>query len=98
MKEYIDIDKPVDILVRYGGGKCGRELRTVREILERNDAKWTPADIRARGKWMTHNNPCYSPFDGSSEVVYMCSLCEYLHDSPSNYCEWCGAEMRRGNV
>ena len=57
-----------------------------------------PNAERPRGKWVMHNNPCYSPFDGSSAVVYICSLCEYLHDSPSNYCEWCGAEMRRGNV
>ena len=46
------------------------------------------------GKWGKTNNPSYSPFDGSSEHLSICSNCAYSREQHDFlYCPNCGAKM-----
>ena len=60
------------------------------ELLEKLD--------RPHGEWNTTPNPNYSPFDSTSEVIYMCSQCAYSSGDRItetwHYCPNCGADMR----
>ena len=53
---------------------------------------------RPHGEWNTTPNPNYSPFDSTSEVIYMCSQCAYSSGDRItetwHYCPNCGADMR----
>ena len=42
MSEYIDIDAPVD----FEDTRGRRVVRSVRDVFEKNNAKWEPADVR----------------------------------------------------
>jgi len=46
-------------------------------------------------KWLTKNNPLYSPFDGSSEHIKVCPHCgfEYALKREYAFCPVCGAYM-----
>ena len=44
-------------------------------------------------QWIKENNPNYSPFDGSSPYNYICPVCEFKEDHPTNYCSCCGHKM-----
>ena len=52
-----------------------------------------------RGEWHTTPNPNYSPFDSTSEVIYMCSKCSYSSGeritSTWNFCPNCGSNNRK---
>jgi len=52
---------------------------------------------RPRGEWNTTHNPNHSPFDSTSEVIYMCSRCAYSSGdritATWNFCPNCGARM-----
>ena len=45
------------------------------------------------GEWYRKINPNYSPLDGSSPYDYICPVCEFKADHPSNYCPACGCKM-----
>lgn len=46
------------------------------------------------GRWRKTNNPNYSPFDGSSEHLSICSNCAYSREQHDFlYCPNCGAKM-----
>ena len=45
MAEYIDIDAPIDFRV-YQGRSAARATSSLRELFEKNDARWTAADVR----------------------------------------------------
>lgn len=57
---------------------------------------------RPRGEWHTTPNPNHSPFDSTSEVIYMCSKCDYSNGdriaAAWNFCPNCGADMREGKA
>lgn len=59
-------------------------------------------DERPHGEWHKTHNPNYSPFDSTSEVIYMCSQCAYSSGDRStatwNFCPNCGADMREGEA
>ena len=46
-------------------------------------------------QWIREDNPNYSPFDRSSPYDYICPVCEFKTDRPSNYCPACGHKMVR---
>lgn len=56
-------------------------------------------DQRPHGEWHTTPNPNHSPFDSTSEVIYMCSKCDYSNGdriaAAWNFCPNCGADMRK---
>lgn len=43
------------------------------------------------GKWIKINNPNYSPFDGSSTKLFICSICESTQYKRTKYCPECGS-------
>lgn len=45
------------------------------------------------GWWVSENNENYSPFDGSEENVYRCSVCYKKASRPTKYCPNCGCFM-----
>ena len=45
-------------------------------------------------QWIREDNPNYSPFDTSSPYNYLCPVCEFKTDRPSDYCPACGHNMR----
>ena len=51
--------------------------------------------------WCKTPNPNYSPFDNTSEVIYMCSKCAYSSGdriaASWHYCPNCGATMLPAN-
>lgn len=47
------------------------------------------------GKWIKKNNVNYSPFDGSPEYIYICSVCGREENKQEPYCN-CGAKMDGG--
>lgn len=53
-------------------------------------------DVRlvVHGEWGVSLNPCFSPFDGSGEYRYWCNQCRHIQDYESNFCPYCGADMR----
>ena len=93
MAEYIDIDAPIDFRV-YQGRSAARATSSLRELFEKNDARWTAADVREnkRGKWV---------WNDQSKLV--CSLCGNVVAFVSHpkkkweagyFCPNCGADMR----
>ncbi len=46
-------------------------------------------------RWLTKNNPLYSPFDGSSEHIKVCPYCgfEYAKKQEYAFCPECGEYM-----
>ena len=54
------------------------------------------ADVRenVHGRWKGINNPSYSPFDGSPDIIKICSICETMYSKETNFCPYCGADMR----
>lgn len=48
---------------------------------------------RKKAKWIKCENPMYSPFDGSDEYTYQCSICHMKNDKSTKYCPNCGAHM-----
>ena len=52
---------------------------------------------RPHGEWQTTPNPNHSPFDSTSEVIYMCSQCAYSSGeritATWHFCPNCGASM-----
>lgn len=54
---------------------------------------------RPHGEWLTTPNPNHSPFDSTSEVIYMCSQCAYSSGERIvmtwQFCPNCGADMRK---
>ena len=94
MAEYIDIDTPIDVAVYQ---RNRRIQVTIRQILESNDAKYEPADVRpaVRGKWKVSLHKTY--YDVSCSVCGINSFFQVDEkDSVSyaNYCPNCGADMR----
>ena len=45
------------------------------------------------GKWLKSENSMYSPFDGSDEYTYRCSVCHMKNEKSTKYCPNCGAHM-----
>lgn len=45
------------------------------------------------GWWVSENNENYSPFDGSEENVYRCSVCYKKESRATKYCPNCGSFM-----
>lgn len=45
------------------------------------------------GWWVFENNTCYSPFDGSGENIYRCSVCYKKESRATKYCPNCGSFM-----
>ena len=45
------------------------------------------------GWWVADNNENYSPFDGSGENVYRCSVCYKKESRATKYCPNCGCFM-----
>lgn len=62
----------------------------------------SPTVERPHGKWNTTPNPNHSPFDSTSEIIYMCSECAYSSGervtATWNFCPNCGADMREGEA
>lgn len=60
-----------------------------------------PTVERPHGEWYTTQNPNHSPFDSTSEVIYVCSQCAYSSGdritATWNFCPNCGADMREGD-
>ena len=58
-----------------------------------------PYEERPHGEWHTIPNSNFSPFDSTSEVIYMCSQCSYSSGKRIaanwNFCPNCGADMRK---
>ena len=56
-------------------------------------------DERPNGEWNTIPNPNHSPFDSTSEVIYMCSKCAYSSGeritATWNFCPHCGCRMSK---
>lgn len=79
---FIDIDAPVD----FRNTRGQRVTSSVRVVLEKNDAKWTAADVREnrRGKWV-YNKDDFIPY---------CSECMMPQDVETPFCASCGADMR----
>ena len=86
MAEYIDIDTPIDVAVYQ---RNRRIQVTIRQILESNDAKYEPADVRpvVRGRWV---KPTRVPDSMLSE----CSVCGFDTGAYTfNFCPNCGTDM-----
>lgn len=47
-----------------------------------------------KAAWIPHNNPNYSPWDGSKPYYYTCSRCHNSESRASEWCPNCGADMR----
>ena len=45
------------------------------------------------GWWVAENNENYSPFDGSEENIYRCSVCYKKESRATKYCPNCGCFM-----
>lgn len=45
------------------------------------------------GCWLLSDNNSYSPFDGSEEYLYRCSVCYKKASRPTKYCPNCGCFM-----
>lgn len=45
------------------------------------------------GWWVSENNENYSPFDGSEENIYRCSVCYKKESRATKYCPNCGCFM-----
>ena len=92
MAEYIDIDAPIDFRV-YQGRSAARAISSLRELFEKNDARWTAADViekLSEPKWiMIESRPMdeeerryYSEYYGynltdDEAVIYCCQLPEH---------------------
>lgn len=86
-------------------GKCAIDMAiealTENESLAKSviEASELLRKIRPHGKWNKTPNPNYSPFDSTSEVIYMCSKCSYSSGeritSTWNFCPNCGSDNRK---
>lgn len=79
-----------------------KELKRVRELPWLKELKALREQKRPHGEWHTTPNPNHSPFDSTSEVIYMCSQCAYSSGdritATWNFCPSCGADMREGEA
>lgn len=93
MSDYINIDSPVDFRDMRGR----RVVRSLRDLFEKNDAKWIPADVREvkHGRWNEHPlglNEC-------SVCGYLCGIVHNVgqalqgYPTLAKYCPNCGAQM-----
>ena len=77
--------------------KCAEEHRQLAEWLK--ELKELREKQRPHGEWYTTPNPNHSPFDSTSEVIYMCSKCAYSSGeritATWQFCPNCGADMRK---
>ena len=72
---------------------CGYELKNAYDIIHDFVKSKTKASSKERhGKWIKKNNVNYSPFDGSPEYIYICSVCGREENKQEPYCN-CGANM-----
>lgn len=63
-----------------------------------NEAIEALKETRPSGEWIEYINPNFSPFDGSSPTVKICSVCKfkYAFNPRFAYCPECGASMKEG--
>lgn len=65
--------------------------------MEGKECKAMNYEARPHGEWYKTPNPNHSPFDSTSEVIYMCSQCAYSSGERIaetwHFCPNCGASM-----
>lgn len=49
--------------------------------------------MEVNGCWLLSDNNSYSPFDGSEQYLYRCSICYKKASRPTKYCPNCGCFM-----
>ena len=83
MSRYIDADNAKIYLSKSAGEQLDRvPTADVQEV--------------KHGQWIKKNNPMFSPFDDTTEHIYICNQCGYedRHKTTAkNFCSNCGAKM-----